>query len=165
MRDWIFQKDGASFDTEGNVTALQKLKEWVDKGYLGKGDAFNAVNDNEAAIAFSKGKGAMLIAGNWNAATVRDGLGEDAGFFNMPPGESGDAVKIGSTSFPMHISAKTKNPDLAAAYLDHITGPTPARPWSTRRRSRRRSTAPPSRATRSARASRKAGTSSSSPAG
>ena len=123
MRDWIFQKDGASFDTEGNVTALQKLKEWVDKGYLGKGDAFNAVNDNEAAIAFSKGKGAMLIAGNWNAATVRDGLGEDAAFFNVPPGESGDLVNIGSTSFPMHISAKTENPDLAAAYLDHITGP------------------------------------------
>ena len=123
MRDWIFQKDGASFDTEGNVTSLQKFKEWVDKGYLGKGDAFNAVNDNEAAIAFSKGKGAMLIAGNWNAATVRDGLGEDAGFFNVPAGESGDLVNIGSTSFPMHISAKSENPDLAAAYLDHITGP------------------------------------------
>ena len=123
MRDWIFQKDGATFDTEGNVTALQKLKEWADKGYLGKGDAFNAVNDNEAAIAFGKGKGALLIAGNWNAATVRDGLGEDAVFFNVPPGESGDLVNIGSTSFPMHISAKTKNPDLAAAYLDYITGP------------------------------------------
>ena len=41
----------------------------------------------------------------------------------MPPGESGDMVNIGSTSFPMHISAKTKQPDLAAAYLDWITGP------------------------------------------
>ena len=41
----------------------------------------------------------------------------------MPPGQSGDMVDIGSTSFPMHISAKTKNPDLAAAYLDWITGP------------------------------------------
>ena len=64
-----------------------------------------------------------MIGGNWNAATARDGLGDDAGFFNMPPGESGDAVAIGSTSFPMHISAKTKQPDLAAAYLDWITGP------------------------------------------
>ena len=32
-------------------------------------------------------------------------------------------MTIGSASFPMHISAKTKNPDLAAAYLDWITGP------------------------------------------
>ena len=40
----------------------------------------------------------------------------------MPPGDSGDAVNIGATSFPMHISAKTENPDLAAAYLDWIAG-------------------------------------------
>ena len=65
----------------------------------------------------------MLIGGNWNAATARDGLGKDAAFFDMPPGESGDTVAIGSTSFPMHISAKTKQRDLAAAYLDYITGP------------------------------------------
>jgi raffinose/stachyose/melibiose transport system substrate-binding protein len=123
VRDWIFHKDGATFDTEGNLTALKKLKEWVDKGYLGKGDAFNSRNDSEAAAAFAKGEGALMIGGNWNAATAKDGLGDDAGFFNMPPGESGDAVAIGSASLPMHISAKTKQPDLAAAYLDQITGP------------------------------------------
>ena len=33
-------------------------------------------------------------------------------------------VAIGSASIPYHISAKTKNADLAAAYLDFITGPT-----------------------------------------
>src|SRR6185295_14088877 len=36
----------------------------------------------------------------------------------------GKAVAIGSASIPYHISAKTKNADLAAAYLDFITGPT-----------------------------------------
>ncbi len=123
VRDWIFQHDGATFDTEGNVTALKKLKEWADKGYFGKPDQYNSRNDSDAAVAFGKGEGAMMIGGNWNAATARDGLGDDAGFFNMPPGESGDTVAIGSTSFPMHISAKTKQPDLAAAYLDWITGP------------------------------------------
>ena len=34
---------------------------------------------------------------------MREGLGEDAAFFNMPPGDSGDAVNIGATSFPMHL--------------------------------------------------------------
>jgi raffinose/stachyose/melibiose transport system substrate-binding protein len=123
VRDWIFHKDGATFDTPGNLTSLEKLKEWADKGYLGKGDSFNSRNDSEAAIAFGAGEGAMMIGGNWNAATAKDGLGDDAGFFNMPPGESGNAVAIGSASLPMHISAKTEQPDLAAAYLDHITGP------------------------------------------
>lgn len=123
VRDWIFHKDGATFDTPGNLQSLEKLKEWVDKGYMGKGDAFNSRNDSEAAIAFGKGEGAFMIGGNWNAATAKDGLGDDAGFFNMPPGESGKAVAIGSASLPMHISAKTEQPDLAAAYLDAITGP------------------------------------------
>jgi raffinose/stachyose/melibiose transport system substrate-binding protein len=123
MRDWIFQHDGATFDTEGNLTALKKLKEWADKGYLGKADVYNARTESDSGVAFGKGTGALLIAGNWQAATARDGLGDDAIFFNMPPGESGDMVNIGSTSFPMHISAETKQPDLAAAYLDWITGP------------------------------------------
>jgi raffinose/stachyose/melibiose transport system substrate-binding protein len=123
IRDWIFHKEGATFDTEGNLKSLQVLKEWADKGYLGQGDSFNARNDSEAAAAFGKGEGAMVIGGNWNAATARDGLGEDAIFFNMPPGETGDAVAIGSASVPLHISSKSENPDLAAAYIDFITGP------------------------------------------
>jgi raffinose/stachyose/melibiose transport system substrate-binding protein len=124
MRDWIFHKDGATFDTPGNLESLQKIKEWADKGYLGKGDSFNARNDAEAAAAFGKGEGAFMLGGNWNASIAKDGLGDDAIFFDMPPGESGDAVAIGSASVPIHISAKSKQPDLAAAYVDFITGPT-----------------------------------------
>jgi raffinose/stachyose/melibiose transport system substrate-binding protein len=123
MRDWIFHKDGATFDTPGNLQSLEKLKEWADKGYLGRGDSFNSRNDAEAAAAFGNGEGALMLGGNWNASIAKDGLGDDAGFFNMPPGESGKAVAIGSASLPMHISPKTEQPDLAAAYLDHITGP------------------------------------------
>jgi raffinose/stachyose/melibiose transport system substrate-binding protein len=123
VRDWIFQKDGATFDTPGNVESLQKIKEWADKGYLGPGDSFNARNDAEAAEAFGKGEGALMLGGNWNASIAKDGLGKDAAFFDMPPGDSGDTVAIGSASLPMHISSKTKYPDLAAAYIDFITGP------------------------------------------
>src|SRR3954465_10883307 len=53
VRDWIFQKDGATFDSEGNLQSLQKLKEWADKGYLGKGDSFNSRTDTDAGVAFS----------------------------------------------------------------------------------------------------------------
>jgi raffinose/stachyose/melibiose transport system substrate-binding protein len=126
MRDWIFHKDGATFDTAGNLTSLKKLVEWAQKGYLGPGDSFNARNDPEAAAAFAKGEGAFMLGGNWNASIAKDGLGRNAAFFDMPPGESGKAVAIGSASLPMHISAKTKQPDLAAAYLDAITGPSAA---------------------------------------
>ena len=124
MRDWIFHKEGSTFDSPGNLESLQKLKEWADKGYLGPGDSFNARNDSDAAVAFGKGEGAFMLGGNWNAATAKAGLGDDAIFFDMAPGESGDHVAIGSASVPIHISAKTKQADLAAAYIDFITGPT-----------------------------------------
>ena len=124
IRDWIFHKPGATFDTPGNLKSLQKLKEWADKGYLGQGDAFNARNDSEAAAAFGRGSGAFVLGGNWNASIAKDGLGKNAAFFDMPPGSGGKAIAIGSTSTPLHISAKSKQPDLAAAYLDFITGPT-----------------------------------------
>jgi raffinose/stachyose/melibiose transport system substrate-binding protein len=127
VRDWIFQRDGATFDTEGNLTALEKLQEWAEKGYFGKPDQYNSVSESDVGVQFAKGKGALLIAGNWQAATVREGLGENGVFFNIPPGESGNPTNIGATSFPMHISAKTKNPDLAAAYLDWIAGPDAAK--------------------------------------
>jgi raffinose/stachyose/melibiose transport system substrate-binding protein len=123
VRDWVFHKDGATFDTPGNLQSLEKIKQWADKGYLGKGDSFNARDDAQAAAAFGKGEGAFMLGGNWNASIAKDGLGDDAGFFDMPPGESGDAAAIGSASVPIHISAKTKQRDLAAAYLDFITGP------------------------------------------
>ena len=57
MRDWIFQKDGATFDTEGNLTALEKLKEWADKGYLGKPDQYNSRNDTDAGDRVRQGRG------------------------------------------------------------------------------------------------------------
>jgi raffinose/stachyose/melibiose transport system substrate-binding protein len=122
VRDWIFHREGKTFDTEGNRQALAKLEEWDNKGYLGRGDDYNGRSEQDAATQFASGKGAFMLAGNWNAQTVLDGLGEDAAFFNMPPGDSGRPAAIGSASVPIHIASKSKNPDLAAAYIDFIAG-------------------------------------------
>jgi raffinose/stachyose/melibiose transport system substrate-binding protein len=127
VRDFVFAREGASFTTPENEDAAAKLQEWAEKGYFGKPDEYNSVSEPDIGVQFAKGKGALLIAGNWQAATVREGLGKNGIFFNMPPGESGNPTNIGATSFPMHISAKTKNPDLAAAYLDWIAGPDAAK--------------------------------------
>jgi raffinose/stachyose/melibiose transport system substrate-binding protein len=122
VRDWIFHRSGGTFDTPGNRQALDKLKEWQDKGYLGRGDDYNGRGEQDAANEFGRGKGAFMLAGNWNAQTILDGLKDDAAFFDMPAGKSGKAAAIGSTSVPIHISSKSKNPDLAAAYIDFIAG-------------------------------------------
>jgi raffinose/stachyose/melibiose transport system substrate-binding protein len=122
VRDWIFHRSGQSFDTPGNRQALAKLKEWNDKGYLGQGDDYNGRGEADAATLFARGQGAFMLAGNWNAQTILDGLKGDATFFDMPAGKSGKVAAIGSTSVPIHISSKSKNPDLAAAYIDFIAG-------------------------------------------
>ena len=104
--------------TRGQPHRAREAQGVGGQGLPRQGRRVQRAQRHRGGVAFGKGKGALLIAGNWNAATAKDGLGEDAAFFNMPPGESGDMVDIGSTSFPMHISAKTEAPDLAAAYLD-----------------------------------------------
>ena len=115
IRDWVFQADGATFDTPENVQSLQVLQDWVNAGYFGKD--YNAVGENDAAVAFSKGTGAFFMGGNWQAGVVKGGLGADAGFMNAPPGPSGKHIAIGATSLPWHISSKTKYPDVAAAFI------------------------------------------------
>jgi raffinose/stachyose/melibiose transport system substrate-binding protein len=122
VRDWIFHRQGQTFDNDGNKQSLEKLKAWNDAGYFGRGDDYNGRAELDAANLFARGKGAFMLGGNWNAQTVVDFLKDDAAFFDMPPGPTGKAAAIGSASVPIHISAKTKNPDLAAAYLDFIAG-------------------------------------------
>ena len=118
VRDWIFHVPGSTFDNPGNVKSLDVLARWAKAGYFG-GD-YNSIGENDASVAFAKGKGVFYLGGNWQAQVIKDGLGDDAGFINGPPGSSGKDVAIGSTSLPWHISSKSKNKDVAAAYIDFI---------------------------------------------
>jgi raffinose/stachyose/melibiose transport system substrate-binding protein len=118
LRDWIYHAPGATYETDQNKQALTKLAEW-SKGGIFNSD-FNAIGYDDAAKAFAKGKGAFLYEGNWETAIVKAGLGDKAAVINMPPGASGKHVGIGATSGPWHISAKTKYPDVAAAWLNYI---------------------------------------------
>jgi raffinose/stachyose/melibiose transport system substrate-binding protein len=121
-RDWVFHRPGATFDTPGNRESLEKLKAWDDAGYLGAGDDYNGRGEQDAATLFARGEGAFFLGGNWNAQTILDGLGRDAMFFTMPPGASGKVAAIGAASTPFHVASKSKQPDLAAAYIDFVAG-------------------------------------------
>src|SRR5436853_6155659 len=95
---------------------------WFKKGYFG--NDYNAVDENEAAAAFSKGKGVFYLGGNWQAQVIKAGLGNNVGFMNMPPGPSGKYVAVGATSLPWHVSTRSKYPDVGAAFINWlIAGP------------------------------------------
>ncbi len=104
--------------TDQNSKALTTLADWATGGYFNKD--YNAVGYDQAAAEFAKGKGLFFVGGNWETAIIKKGLGDSAGMVNMPPGPSGKHVGVGATSGPWHISAKSKYPDVAAAWLNYI---------------------------------------------
>jgi raffinose/stachyose/melibiose transport system substrate-binding protein len=125
VRDWIFHKPGATFDTPANTKSLNVLMKWVKAGDFG--NDYNALIENDAAAAFAKGKGVFYLGGDWQAQVMQAGLKGDVAFMNMPAGPSGKAAAIGATSLPWHISAKSKYPDVDAALINWLvaapTGP------------------------------------------
>lgn len=119
VRDWIFHDPGASIDTPATVRAFTTLQTWQTAGYLPSD--VNSLANADAAADFAKGNGAFFIDGVWNAGIVKAGLKSSAGVVAMPPDVvGGNHSSIGSTSGAWHISAKSKNPDLAAAWLNYV---------------------------------------------
>ncbi|MFF4615390.1 ABC transporter substrate-binding protein [Nonomuraea jabiensis] len=115
-----FGRKGASWNTPENTKAAEELVGWVDKGYFNKG--FNGQGYDPAWQAFGKGEGVFLIGGTWLLADLQKALGKDLGFM-LPPGAAAGAppVATGGTGLPFAITAKSPNPDAAAAYIDFIT--------------------------------------------
>ena len=114
-----FGNAGASWTTPENEAAAAELADWSAKGYFNKG--VNGTEYDAAWQKLAKGEGVFLMGGSWMAADLADAMGEDVGFF-APPATAGEgAHTTGGTGLPFTVTAKTKNPDLAAAYIDFIT--------------------------------------------
>src|SRR3954452_5169255 len=119
IRDFVFAKDGASFDNPEFTAGAAKIKEWVDKGYFNKN--FNGTDYDPAWKEFAKGKSPYLIAGTWVTADLSEQMGDNVGFMLMPGKDPNAPVSLGGEDLPWTITANAKNPDVAAAYIDFIT--------------------------------------------
>jgi raffinose/stachyose/melibiose transport system substrate-binding protein len=126
VRDFVFARGGASFATSENERAAAKLQEWARNGYFTPD--FNGTGYDPAWQQFTKGKGRFLIAGTWVTADLADAMGDRAGFMLMPPADAGsEPVALGGESLPWAITAKSRNADVAAAYIDFLTNADAAR--------------------------------------
>ena len=120
VRDFVFARNGASFDTPENQQAATTLQDWAKKGYFTPN--FNGTGYDPAWQQFAKGKGPFLIAGTWLTSDLADNMGAKVGFMLMPPPKEGDSpVSLGGESLPFAITSKSKNKDVAAAYIDFLT--------------------------------------------
>jgi raffinose/stachyose/melibiose transport system substrate-binding protein len=121
-RDFVFARDGATFATPENEEAAKKLQEWASKGYFTPD--YNGTGYDPAWQQFAKGAGPFLIGGTWLTSDLADAMGDKVGFFLMPGPEAGrDPVSLGGESLPWGITQKSKNADVAAAYIDFLTNP------------------------------------------
>ncbi|MFJ8787091.1 ABC transporter substrate-binding protein [Streptomyces sp. NPDC102476] len=113
---WAFGHKGAKITGAEAVAAADTLKRWMDKGYMTP--KVNGVSDNDATAAFAKGTGVFRISGNWAAAAVAKGLGDNAGLFNAPPADKGAALHTTGAGVYYCVSGNTKNAAAAAAFLE-----------------------------------------------
>ena len=118
VQDWILQRPGATFETEGAVKAAKSLQDWSTKGYLPKG--VNAVDASAALSRFSAGEGVYFPSGNWNLMTVAKALGDDVSFTPFPANsaEQKPSIAANAGSF-FGIPKNAKNKNAAAAFLNY----------------------------------------------
>jgi raffinose/stachyose/melibiose transport system substrate-binding protein len=124
LDSFIFRLEDGTFDSNYNLQAAETLLAWVEAGYFSEGFA-GMDYDNQTTGAFVNGDGAMWITGNWMAPTIIAELGEETvGFFPVPTAlEDAAPLNIGGVNLAYGIRTGTENPELAAEYIDFITGP------------------------------------------
>jgi raffinose/stachyose/melibiose transport system substrate-binding protein len=122
IADWTYGRPGATFDDAGTKKAAAVLEQWGAKGYFE--DGWNGVSQTAAAARFGKGEGLYFITGPWENQTFAGPLKDGVGFFTLPSDSgTGDAPTTGALSLPYHISARSKNKAVAAAFLNFIADP------------------------------------------
>ncbi|WP_242889737.1 extracellular solute-binding protein [Actinomadura litoris] len=113
---------GGSWSDGPNVQAAQRLSDWAKKGYLTKNA--NSIKWDDTPVNFAKGDGVFMFGGTWWAPDLNDRMKEKVGFMLPPASQAGAPVAtMGGESLPWSITAKTKHPDVAAAYINFITSP------------------------------------------
>ncbi|TNH24969.1 extracellular solute-binding protein [Micromonospora orduensis] len=116
VADWIFQKPGATFDTPAALKATQTIQKWAQAGYFPK-DA-NALDYAAMVGEFQKGNGLFMFNGDWESANLDKSMPGNVGFFLFPAETAGGKHVAMSAPNTFGVSAKAKNPDAAAYFLN-----------------------------------------------
>ena len=121
LTSWIYGNKGATFTAPSFLEGTKALQDWVTAGYIDP--AANGLSNDDAVARFASGKAAFFISGNWVLDQVAKAT-PDAGFMAFPPLKAGASLRAtGATSSPFAISSQSKHPDVAANFIDFMSGP------------------------------------------
>jgi raffinose/stachyose/melibiose transport system substrate-binding protein len=129
LNDFIYRRNGATFDTPENLQAAQTVQEWASK-YFTKD--FSGIERAAARSDFFNKKYPLMIDGSWEGAEmVSNNLGDEVGFFLFPRHTDGEPpLAFGGWSLAWGVRKTSPNPDLAAEYVEWQTGPRAAEVWA-----------------------------------
>ncbi len=125
INDWIYQKEGATIDTESNLVAAEHLQMWIENGYFP--EDINAIEYTDANARFAAGEGVFIFNGDWQNAGYDTDMPGNVGFFLMPPAEAGGDPAAMSAPLTYGIAANAKNADCAAFFLNWVASDPTAR--------------------------------------
>ena len=116
----VFGDRSVQWTAPGFVASDRKGAQWNAREYISAGA--NSMSPADALARFARGAGVFLPAGSWNAAELASAMGDNVAFFLMPPVRKGDPNRAtGSVGYGWHISAASRQADLAAEFIDFMT--------------------------------------------
>lgn len=122
MLGWIYGNEGSDFTSDCFLQAAETMETWADSGLIDP--AANSLTFDDGINRFAEGNSAFFVTGNWALPTMVEKMGENVGFAGFPPVEAGGPARAtGATTSPFTISSKTEWPDVAANFIDFMTGP------------------------------------------
>lgn len=118
VNNWIFGVKGSTINLPGVVAGANQLATWAKDGYLNSDADSDALT--QAVSEFNAGKALFINDGNWDSYSYQGALGANVGFTAFPAAQAGGryTAMVGGTA-GYAISAKTKYPQVAAAFLNY----------------------------------------------
>jgi raffinose/stachyose/melibiose transport system substrate-binding protein len=118
INSWIFNKAGATIDTQPNLAAAKHLQQWIKAGYFNS-DA-NATDYATMMSKFQHGDGLLIFDGDWESGNFDKTMPGKIGFFLMPTLKAGAKHAAMSAPLSYGIAAKAKHADCAAFFLNWV---------------------------------------------
>ena len=116
LMSWILQQPGAPvFDSPAARQASEHFNSWIVAGYF-QADV-NAVDYPTHVGQFIDGEGLFLFIGDWESANLDAQMGDNVGFFLVPPLEAGGVHVAMSAPATYGVAANAANPDAAVFFL------------------------------------------------
>lgn len=105
--------------TEEFAVALDELYKVFESGYATAKPL--SVTYDDANNAFTAGEGAMRITGTWQVAAYVEKMGDNVGFFYLPPAsDEVDDCPPGGLGEAVVVNAKTRHEEAAVKFVDYL---------------------------------------------